>query len=247
MNKTISISDAFRFGWESFKKEWKFLVPALALIYVISWVFDSLVEHYFKGIEPTASLLSLVAGLVSLFLYFNLLRALLSIKDGQSPRFESLFSYRPTYWKYVLATIAFGLIVAFGFLLLIIPGIYFYLRYGFYGQFIADREIGVIDAFRESARITDGAKWQLLLLGLLAALAVFLGFLVIFVGVFVAAPVVALGYVFVYRSLLLQSGKGDSQVNGNSSMVETPLATPSLQTTTEGEQTPAPTTPETKA
>ncbi len=53
--------------------------------------------------------------------------------------------------------------VAVGLMLLIVPGIYLGLKYQFYGYAIADKGIGPIDALKESDRMTEGAKQNLLI------------------------------------------------------------------------------------
>ncbi len=51
-------------------------------------------------------------------------------------------------------------------MLLVIPGIILSLQFGFYGLVIVDKKVGVMEALRLSSRITAGAKWKLLLMGL---------------------------------------------------------------------------------
>jgi len=59
----------------------------------------------------------------------------------------------------------------------------------------------VIDAFRESARITKGFVWKLFLLSLLNALVVLAGFLAILVGLLAAIPVAMFAYAVAYTRL----------------------------------------------
>lgn len=206
MPKTIQIDGALRFGWTKFKEHWSFLIPALVILWGASVTSDTLIEAYFKDIEPTATFLQLIASLFLLWLSFNWLRSFLAILDGRRPAIADLFSYSPNTPTYILASILYGLVIGAGFLLLIIPGIYFTLRYGMYSYLVADRRLGAISALRESARITDGAKWQLLLVGLVSIGIALLGVLALGIGLFVAVPVLGLAYASIYRSLLTQSG-----------------------------------------
>jgi uncharacterized membrane protein len=52
-----------------------------------------------------------------------------------------------------------------GLMLLIVPGVYILLTYGFYFLEMVDKNLGPIAALKRSAEITKGAKWSLLRLG----------------------------------------------------------------------------------
>jgi len=77
--------------------------------------------------------------------------------------------------------------VAFGLVLLIIPGIYLALKYQFYGYLIVDKGMGPIKALKESGRITDGAKKDLLIFWLVLFCSIAVIALVL--GIFIALPV----------------------------------------------------------
>jgi len=54
-----------------------------------------------------------------------------------------------------------------GFFFMFVPYTYYAIKYGFYGFIVVDKELGPIKALKESARITDGAKLQIVLFFLL--------------------------------------------------------------------------------
>ncbi len=64
--------------------------------------------------------------------------------------------------SYLISSAVFLLIVALGLIFLILPGVYLFLKYQFYGYFIADGRAGPFGALKHSARITDGQKRRLL-------------------------------------------------------------------------------------
>ncbi len=70
---------------------------------------------------------------------------------------------------------------------------------------VIDRELGPIEAMKESMRIARGHRWPLLGLIVLLALIVLVGVLALFVGLLVAMPVTTLAFVHAYRVL---SGAG---------------------------------------
>jgi uncharacterized membrane protein len=70
---------------------------------------------------------------------------------------------------------------------------------------VIDKELGPIEAMKESMRIGRGYRWPLLGLIALLALIALAGVIALFVGLLVAMPVVTLAFVHAYRTL---SGEG---------------------------------------
>ena len=104
-------------------------------------------------------------------------------------------------FKYIVASILYGLLLAVGFILLIVPGIYFGLKYQFYGYFIVTKNAGILESLKLSAEATKGVKLQLLGYCLVAFLIVIAGVLALGVGLLVAIPVATLGYVYIFNKL----------------------------------------------
>jgi uncharacterized membrane protein len=91
--------------------------------------------------------------------------------------------------------------VAVGFVLLIIPGIYLALTYGQFSYAIIDKDLGILDAFKYSKKITSGQKLQLIKMWLASAGVIILGCLALFVGLIWAVPTVLVASAYVYRKL----------------------------------------------
>lgn len=89
-----------------------------------------------------------------------------------------------------------------GVILLVVPGIYLALKYQFTIQLIIDKNLGVMAAMKESARITNGNKMAILVFDLQCFGIVILGALAPGVGLLVALPTVELATIKVYRSLV---------------------------------------------
>jgi uncharacterized membrane protein len=92
-----------------------------------------------------------------------------------------------------------------GCIFFVIPGLYFALKYSFYGYLIADKKLGAIEALKASARLTVDMKWLLVGFGVVTASVLFLGLLAFGIGLLIAIPVVSLAVIFVYRSLYRQT------------------------------------------
>jgi len=113
---------------------------------------------------------------------------------------SSLWHPRP-FWKYLGASILLGLAIVVGFILLIVPGIIFALMFMFTTFIVIDRELGPIEAMKESHRITHGHKWKLLGFTLVLVLINLLGLLALIVGLLVSIPVSSLAFAHAYRLL----------------------------------------------
>ena len=81
---------------------------------------------------------------------------------------QDMFAAFNNFWNAVAANILVGIIVGIGFLLFIIPGIYFACKLAFVPYLVVDRKMGVIKAIDESWRMTGGHGWKVFLIGLLA-------------------------------------------------------------------------------
>lgn len=142
---------------------------------------------------------SIVTNIVSIFLSLGLTRVGLNFVSGKAVTVGMLFGEGNKLLRAVGASILFGLMVVFGILLLIVPGIYLALRYGQFMAAIVDRDMGVMDAFSYSSSITTNNKLQIFVLWVLSALVMIAGMLACGVGVIFAGPVVWLASVVAYR------------------------------------------------
>ena len=194
--KTFSIKEAFNRSWELFKTHKKVLILAALISILINIAVNSGTDSW----SLWSSVFNIVCYVISLWIMIGFIKITLKIVDGGSPTIHELFAYKDLIWKYFLITIVYGLIVAFG-LILIIPGIYFAMKYIFAPLLVVDKGRSVREALDESARMTEGLKWHIFQLFLLCVLLIILGFVALGVGLLVAIPVVHLMYVHVYRKL----------------------------------------------
>lgn len=156
-----------------------------------------------------APLLSFQFGLASLVIgqivAIGLTRIVLRVCDGQQPEYSDLYNGLALFFKYLLASILYGLIVAAGLILLIVPGIMWAVRFGFYGFLVVDQGAGPVEALRRSSALTQGARWNLFVFGLMLFGIVVLGALALMVGLFLAVPTALVAAAYVYRRLLGQA------------------------------------------
>src|SRR4030067_690356 len=81
-----------------------------------------------------------MGAIVSLVVSVGAIRISLRLHDGGSASVRDLFAVDgPLFWRYFLASVLYSLIVAVGFILLIVPGVIFSVRYVFYGYAVVER------------------------------------------------------------------------------------------------------------
>jgi len=151
-----------------------------------------------------AFVLWLLQTVIDLIIGIGLIQISLKFIDNKKPKYKDLFYYQPIV-NYFLVALLTGLIVLGGFILLIIPGIFFALRLKFAVYLVIDKNLGPVEAIKKSWKITKGNVWNLFFFGILLGLINILGFICLIVGLFITIPLSMLATTFVYRKLLLQS------------------------------------------
>ena len=193
--KKIEIKKAFSYGWNTVKGDFWYFVGLASLYLVLSNLFTYLPKKY----DDIASILSTI---LSAFLVCGLLKILLNYYDGEKAKLVSMFDHGKYFLRVLGAQILIILITFAGLCLLIVPGLIWALRYQFVINLIVDKDMGIREAMAESARLTHGVKWRLLLFDLALTGIVILGAIALGVGILVAFPVVYLAEIYVYRKLL---------------------------------------------
>lgn len=221
----FSIEEALGFGWKTVKEHWPTLVPITVILFVANAVVSALIAHNRGDAAALGltsfdahSLVSSLAGnllgtVVSVIFAAIITRVCLHYVDGTASDFASLFKgMTPELLvKIIFASILLNILIGIGFILLIIPGIYFALRYCLVTYVLVDKNVGIMEAFDESSRLTQGVKWQLLLFGIVLGCVALAGFIVFIVGIIVALPIVMVAVTHAYRQLTKSQGVAAAQ------------------------------------
>lgn len=204
-NRDFSIEEALQYGWNTMKANIWFFVGVFVVAWAVTWIpsiIANTLQRDFAGLAFMFRILGFVANIV---ISIGLIIIALRFLDGQQPIFENLFSFKPYFWKYLGASILFMFVVWAGIILFVIPGIYWALKFQFYGYFIVDQGCDPVESLRRSSQITQSVKWKLLGFGIVLAVINFIGLVCLFVGLFVTVPVSLIAYSWVYRKLLSQT------------------------------------------
>lgn len=199
-NQLFSIGEAIKVGWEKAKSN----IGSFFLIILGSWIISALVGALSGGAEDTSAIgiiVGLLSWVVALFLQMGITRVVLKVLDGGKAALSDFTSNPERFGKFLLGNLLAGLIIAVGFVLLIIPGIILSIRLQFVPYLIVEKNLGPVDALKRSWEITRGHTWNLFLFGLVCILVVLLGLIALFIGLFWAMPTVLIAVAYVYHKL----------------------------------------------
>lgn len=104
--------------------------------------------------------------------------------------------------SYAVAMLLSRTAIGLGFLCFIIPGIILLISFQFAGFFIVEKRLGPIAALKASWAISDGARWHLVLFGILCQLINVFGTMCFLVGQIPAFMINGVALAATYRSLL---------------------------------------------
>lgn len=193
----FSIKESIKYAWKKLGEHAGLVLSATVLTLVTSCLtsgFNN--DRYF--IMP---LLDLVAIVILVIIKIGYAKIFLKIYDGENPKFLEIFEEYRIFWRYLGASILFALVFVGGLILLIIPGIFWAVRFYFSTLIVIDTKIGPIAAMKESYAITKGSFWKILLFLALIALFNLVGLILFGVGLLITIPLSTFASVYVYREL----------------------------------------------
>jgi hypothetical protein len=167
---------------------------------------------------PTFLILTLVFTIFYIlyisFIQAGLVKFYLNIKnEGETLKssLKTLFSTkRQVYFKYLLFSIIFALMVIGGFFLLILPAIIVLVVYSFAQFFVIEKGLKPMEALKESAKLTRDYRWNIFLVGITMFVVYFVfqdsKFFGNIISYFVVQPIFMILLVEIYKGLSLKKG-----------------------------------------
>lgn len=199
--KSFSKSEAISFGFKTTKENIYFLIIVLIISFVINVLPGAISSSLPNNASLLGFLISLVGWGIQLVVGLGMVHIALKLVDGKKTTYSDLFKHSHLLIPYLFASILYGLIVAAGFILLIIPGIIWAIKFQYFTYFMVDQGLGPIDALKKSASVTKGTKWNLFLLRILLGLINILGALCFGIGLLITIPLGMLAEAHVFRKL----------------------------------------------
>ena len=140
MNNKLSVSECVRFGWMTFKKQPWFFIGAFALLFIVS-IASSAISGAVQVSENGFAIfvMFVVSMVVGTYVEMAMVSFLLKAHEStEGVTIGGVLTGLP-FWKYLGVKILVGIIVAVGFVLLIVPGVIFMLMF-FTSQYLVDRK-----------------------------------------------------------------------------------------------------------
>ena len=238
-SRPFGIMDALKFGFNGlWNNLWRiFLVfvilfgalAAMNILFLAAGILLSLVGINLQlfttppdaGSEVvTINLYSLMALLSFIFLFILAVvsaihmaigRIALDTYDKKKTDLKAMLrTLLPLFGVYMMVSALFYLLTLFGFLLFVIPCIFWFIKYNFVDLIVIDTGMGVIDAFKRSNKLTYGHKWYLLWEYVLMNL-LFLISIVTIIGPIVFPIVYMFSRAYIYRKLVEAHDKDIAQ------------------------------------
>ncbi len=209
-DKYFNFTDVLGYGWRTMKTNFWFFVGVGFLFLIITYIPTILDVIAIQILSKSSFALFrivtvLLSWAINIVLGIGILKIALSFCDGQKPTVGTLFDAWDCFWRYFGAAILYFLICLGGFILLIIPGIIWAIKYSQCLYFVVDRGLGPVQALKASGRTTMGVKWELFGFNILCALINWLGVICLIVGIFATYPTVIVAMALVYRQLSAQT------------------------------------------
>lgn len=220
MSQIIDIGDVLEKSGKLFKNNINFCLGAGAIFFVVTLflnvatelvrtitgtnvealVGNFSIERLFE-LLPIFFSIGLISLVVSVILKLGLIKVFLNLVDGGRPTFNDLWSTARYLPEYFGAVLLMAMPVIIGFALFVIPGFYLYVRWQFFSILIIDKNLGPIEALKESWRLTRGRALDMFLAFALMTALVLAGSLAVGIGLIVTLPLSFIFLANLYRIL----------------------------------------------
>jgi len=200
------LGDNYGRGWSLIFSTFGVLL-AVTLIFAVIRAPSDATSHHEGGLRGLGILAIpydvFVVGPIGMSLNWVFLRAARKEKIQVADMFSV---FERNYWNAVGAGILKFIIIAVGFVLLIVPGIFLACRLAFVDYLIIDRKMDTMEALRTSWAMTRGHGWTIFGMGFLAIFIVIAGLLALLVGVFIAVMWFTAAFAILYHSVERREG-----------------------------------------
>ena len=202
MEEKLVYSEILKAAWKGLKSQFWLLVGLVigfTIIYSLLMIFT--IPDKVESFEISRIIVSILSAFIFGLFVMGYLKNCLQTLDGEEPQFSAYGQVSRKLLTFLVAYIIYYIIVIIGLVLLIVPGIYLSLRLQFFFASMVEENTGIMDSFKRSWNITKGRSLSLFVLSLIMLLIYFIGCIALFVGVFIAVPLMVLMYGVIFRKL----------------------------------------------
>lgn len=202
---SFAVKESLKYGWETFKNNWKFLVLAFVLVILAGMIPNWLHDWSRENMPSISFIFSILGWIVQMVTGIGVIVISLKIVDGKKPELADIYKHYSLFLNYFLGSLLYAAVVIGGLILLIVPGIIWGIKYQYTTYLIVDKKMSPMEAFKKSGQITQGVKLKLFYLGLAFIGIILVGLILAGVGLIIAWPIVSLAGAYVYRKLSAKS------------------------------------------
>lgn len=210
MEPKFMISEVFGTSWKHTKSQIWVLVGLFIGFSILSMIV-TLFGMPAQGSIVGRVIVQIVSLLISCIFMLGYVKNIFQALDGEEPQFSAYGQQSRKIITYLIANILFSIAVCIGMVLLIIPGIYLYLRLQFFTAFIVEEDCGIIESLQKSWNMTQGQTLPLFLLLLTMIGTAIVGCILFFVGFFMAVPLIYMMQCYTFRKLNTISTEEEAQ------------------------------------
>ena len=200
MEPKFMISEVFGTSWKHTKSQIWVLVGLFIGFSILSMIV-TLFGMPAQGSIVGRVIVQIVSLLISCIFMLGYVKNIFQALDGEEPQFSAYGQQSRKIITYLIANILFSIAVCIGTVLLIIAGMYLYLRLQFFTAFIVEEDCGIIESLQKSWNMTQGQTLPLFLLLLTMIGTAIVGCILFFVGFFVAIPLIYMMQCYTFRKL----------------------------------------------
>jgi hypothetical protein len=201
-------------AFEGFKRTWGVLIGTIVIYGVIAMI-PGLILGGLQGAgvidqdsaQVANGVVQLIGLIIGAFFQTGLIRVFVAAARGGQPNIGDLFSGGGKMFHILATQFLMGFAILLGFICFIIPGFILELGLAYSNYFVADANLGPIEAMKASWAATNGSKGKLFLFGFVAFFIFIGGMIACCIGILPAAAIVALAQAMIYVRI---SGRGNT-------------------------------------
>ncbi len=213
---SFSAGDAIGYGWKKFRENAGPILLATLLLIVasiaVSLIAGAVTGAGFEksgmttnngsiGFSAGGLISQILTNVVGFIVAAGITRGALDITEGHPFNLATAFG-KLNFVNVILTSLLVGIMTVVGFVLFVIPGVLvaFFTIFAIY--FVVDKNTSPIESVRSSFNLIRANVGSTILLILLSIAILILGLIALCVGIFVAIPVVTIGWAYAYKSFL---------------------------------------------
>jgi len=199
------IYNALSFTYRILLRDWR-LYLGVAIAFGVAIYSPPLIKVAYEqgggSLGEGYSILIALFTVLQILLGMGVVKLALASYDNKKRPFSDIYAPYSLFFNYVIASILYMLIIAGGLVLVIVPGIFWAIRFGYFHYAVIDESLGPIEALKKSYYATSGQEWHLLGFSIVVGIiSILFSVVVPFIGPLVAVSIQALSMGYVYRKL----------------------------------------------